>query len=124
MLHTIQTYEFLREDGEFALMTERLADHPSSDPVLLVSAIDNRAYLRRGPDDIYEVPDIDPAIVVCLRRQEYVVVVEMEGDRAAHSYDAPVGALEYDPDASAVTKALTVFSGRLARCWAVLRGQA
>jgi hypothetical protein len=117
MLHTIESHEFLEQDGELVLITDRLSDANGIDPIFLISAIDNSGYLRRGPGEVYALRGLDHAIVERLRLAKFLIVIEMDGGRVAHSYDAPAGPLEYDEDAWAVTKALTVIWCHVARYW-------
>ena len=117
MLHIVNSYEFLDVGGELGLMTDRLTRRPISDPVLLVSAVKNTAYLHRASHEVYAFADIEPAVMRRLRRQEYVIVAEIDGDHVARSYDAPAGPLEYDEDAWLITKALSIVWHRFARLW-------
>jgi hypothetical protein len=96
-------------------MTDRLGDQTDFDPVFLVSVIDNVGYLRRGSGEVYEFRGIDPDVVKRLRGAEFLIVIEMDGDRVALAYDAPAGPLEYDQNDWAITKALTIFWRRLSR---------
>jgi hypothetical protein len=121
-VQTINDYEFIEQDGELVLMTDLLGESTCLDPVFLISAVNNVGYLRRKPGQGWEIRNIDPSVVSRLRGAALVIVIEMDGDRVALAYDAPIGPLEYDEDDWAVTKALTVFWHKLARYWSGASG--
>jgi hypothetical protein len=115
-MRTINHYEFIEDRGELVLMTDRLAGHPCHEPVLLVSAVDNTAYLRRAPADGYKFCGIDAVVMRRLRRQVFVTVIEQE-TYARYSYDAQRAPLEFNEDDSVVTKTLSVAWHRFALYW-------
>ncbi len=89
-------HEFVVSDeGEVALLIDEIAEEEPGDPVLLICPDRNGAYFHRGPDDIHEIMEINPAIIEKLRSIDTVLVIEMLGEDICHAYDTPTGL--YDP---------------------------
>ena len=98
-MKTIASHEILRNnDGDLALMFDMLSFEAGKEPVVLVSRDEDKAFLRRAPNDFYEITGIHPDILSEARKAEYIAIVEMLGDKVIHSYDAPAGILEDDED--------------------------
>jgi hypothetical protein len=100
-MKTIVEHEIIRTpEGDIALMCDVLSFDAGQEPVVLVSREEDKAYFHRGPGDVYEIPGINPAIIGEARKAEYIIVLEMLGEKVIHSYDAPAGILEDDEDNS------------------------
>jgi hypothetical protein len=98
-MKTITEHEILKTpEGELALMLDMLSMEAGKEPVVLVSREEDKAYLRRAPGDVYEIPGINPEIINDARKAEYIVVLEMLGEKVIHSYDAPAGILEEEDE--------------------------
>jgi hypothetical protein len=96
-MKTITAHELVKTpEGFLGLMCDVLSMEPGEDPVVLVSREENTAYLRRGPGEVYKIPDIDPTIIDDARKAKIIFVLEVVGEKLVHGYNALAAILEDD----------------------------
>lgn len=93
-MNIITTHEFLEKGGQLVLLLNVVSFEQAVEPVLLVSKNTNTAYLRRAPDDIHEILDVNINIIDAVRKAKVVDVVELMGKKVTHSYEAPTAILD------------------------------
>jgi len=73
-------------EGKLLLQLRVLSDDEPNEPVLLVAKDRGAAYLRRAPEDLYEIVSINPYIIREALRDKALTVQELEGENVVHAY--------------------------------------
>lgn len=103
-MKSITQHEFIEhESGDLALILDLISADVAKDPVLLVSRIEDKAYLRRAPHEVHEIIGINPKVIDRVRASENMIILEMLGDKVVHGYDVPTAPFEKEDPANTGT---------------------
>jgi hypothetical protein len=97
-------------EGNLALLVEVLSAEPPLNPVFLMEPGESgTGYLRRSPDQIFEILGVNAAVIPDLLRTTTLIVLEARGKEVIYTYLASAGLfIEPEPKPSWFRKLLEV----------------
>ena len=91
-MRVLAEHEFIEnEKGQIALVFDRYDELEPDEPALLIHPTAGHGYLRRQGVELSRVEGINPNVLDALRRIKSILMIEMDGEEIASSYDVPVG---------------------------------